>query len=263
MKIGIFYHRKKVDAKTVKQIAALLKQRGAVCEIFKTKEDIGGVDRLIVLGGDGTMLHAARKVSSLGIPLVGMNYGTIGFLTEFEKDDVEGLIDVVLNDSCATLKRSMLEVSVRGETYFCLNELTLMRRRHPAEKDSVVRISVKINDCPAGGFISDGLIVATPTGSTAYSLSAGGSIITPDCEVFLLTPVCSFSLRSRPIACSDKSVLKLSFHEGSALLLHGDGIFLGEVDSRDVITIRKAEKYATFLSKERSDFFHRLTEKIN
>lgn len=263
MKIGIFYHEDKVEKKVLEELVAALREKGAECLLFRREEEIDNVDRLIVLGGDGTILHAARRVSALGIPLVGMNFGTLGFLTEFESNDLEGLIKLILNESCAMLHRSMLEVSFRGKNFYCLNELSIMRRRYLTQKDGVVHISVNIDDCPAGEFVSDGLIVATPTGSTAYSLSAGGSIFTPDCEVFLLTPVCAFSLRSRPIACSDKSTLHISFHEGNTLVLHGDGIYLGEVGTDDIITVRKANKNATFLVKEKNDFFRRLTKKIN
>lgn len=263
MKIGIFYHQDRTPQNAVKDVADALTGRGAEVTLFTKGTDIGNIERLVVLGGDGTMLRAARRACLLGIPLVGMNYGTIGFLTEFEKDQTEELVELVLDKQCAKLHRSMLEINFGGNVFFSLNELTMMRTISADSKKNVARISVKIDDSPAGDFTADGLIVATPTGSTAYSLSAGGCILTPDCESFLLTPVCAFSMRSRPIACSDKSDLKFVFHTDSILLLHADGKFLGEAGENDFVVVRKAKQYATFLTQGRNNFFHRLTEKIN
>lgn len=263
MKIGIFYNEKRTQRSEIEETDRLLKQRGAETVVFSREEQIGVVDRLIVFGGDGTILRAARKVSPLGIPLVAVNYGTIGFLAEFEKNETRELIDLVLNENCPLQYRSQLEVSFHGKKFYCLNDLTFMREVSANSHSKTGRISVNINGHDAGVFTADGLIVSTPTGSTAYSLAAGGSILTPDCEVFLLTPVCAFSLRSRPIACSDRSELAFSFPKDSALVLHGDGIYIGEVGEKDVVTVRKAERSAIFLTKEKTDFFRRLTEKIN
>ncbi len=263
MRIGIFYNRERVGQAAVSELSDKLKARGAQVALFSSENEIMDVDRLIVLGGDGSILRAAHRASQSEIPIVGVNYGTIGFLTEFERDETEELVELVLKKDCRILRRSMLEIRARGETYTCLNELTLMRRISPEAGESVVKISAKIDDSPAGEFTADGLIVATPTGSTGYSLSAGGSIFTPDCEVFLLTPVCAISLKSRPIVCSDKSELKLSFPEDSTIVLCGDGRFLGEFGGADTVVVRKSPRHADFLTKKRNDLFRRLTEKIN
>ena len=126
----------------------------------------------------------------------------------------------------------------------------------------VVTISVTIDGSHAGEFIADGLIVTTPTGSTAYSLSAGGSIMTPDCETFQLTPVCAFSMRSRSIAYSNRSELGFSLPQG-ALVLYGDGVYLGQAGAKDKLIVRKSVRSAAFLTRGLSEYFRRLTEKIN
>lgn len=261
--IGIYYHQTKVSADDVARFASAFEQRGAAVKLFQKASDIGGVDRLVVLGGDGSILRAANVASQTGIPIVGVNYGTIGFLAEFERDEADRLAELVLNKNAKILRRSMLEIEVGGEIYTCLNELSLMRRISPEAGESVVKILAKINDDPAGEFTADGLIVATPTGSTGYSLSAGGSIFTPDCEVFLLTPVCAISLKSRPIVCSDKSVLTFSFPKKSSIILCADGRFLREIGEGEVVYVRKSQKSADFLTKKHNDLFRRLTEKIN
>lgn len=262
MKIGIFYHSEKAKADAANALKEQLSARGAEVELFSSEREIGGVDRLVVLGGDGSILRAARYASLAGIPIVGVNYGTIGFLAEFEREQTEELCALALSLKSRVLSRAMLEVEAGGKSYVCLNELTLTRRISPEAGERVVRILLEIDDAPAGEFRSDGLIVATPTGSTGYSLSAGGSIVTPDCAVFLLTPMCAVSLRSRPIVCSDKSKLTLSFSAGSTIALCGDGVFLGEVEGEDRVIVKKSQRHADFLVKEKNDFFRRLTEKI-
>ncbi len=261
MKVGIYYHEKKVPEEGVRSLETLLAAAGAFPRRFSQAEDIGGVDRLIVLGGDGAMLRAARRASLLEIPLVGINYGTIGFLTEFERGEEREAAALVLDPACSCVERAMLEATVGGRAHHCLNEIAFMRRIAPDAEDGVIGVCVEIDASPAGKFSADGLILATPTGSTAYSLSAGGSILTPDCGAFLLTPVNAFSLRSRPIVLSDKSVLTFTFPDGA--IVHGDGEFLGELKCGDRVTVKKSSRHAAFLSEGKQDFFRHLTEKIN
>lgn len=263
MKVGIFYHEAQVPPAEAEELARTFISRKADAVCFTSEDEIPCVERLVVLGGDGTVLHAARKAAESGIPLVAVNYGTIGFLTEFERDEAEDVVELVLDKSCRLLRRSMLQVGFRDRTFYCLNELALMRRNALDAQNGLIRILVTIDGSHAGEFIADGLIVSTPTGSTAYSRSAGGSIMTPDCETFLLTPVCPLSLKSRPIACPDKSALSFSVPKGVAVVLHGDGNCFGEARCGDTITVKKAERAAIFLTKGKQDFFRRLTEKIN
>ncbi len=264
MKVGVFYNVDQVEEKICRRAGDLLRSAGGECVFFPSAEQIGGVDRLLVLGGDGAILRAARKASEYDVPIVGINFGTLGFLTEFERDELEEGVAFVMSDAPFAVRRSMLKVCGKGVEAHCLNEFAILRRVAARSADKIMHISVMIDESSAGEFTADGLIVATPTGSTAYSLSAGGSIMTPDCEAFLLTPVCAFSLRSRPIACSDKSKLSFSLRGAkSGMALYGDGIYLGDMRGDDRIFIEKSERFATFLTKNKGEFFRRLTEKIN
>ena len=263
MKVGIFYNAQQVEFAVAKKLANLLQEKEAQPMLFTSLEEISGIDRLIVLGGDGTLLRAARYASDAGIPLVGVNFGRLGFLTEFEREEAEQAVSLVLDDTCETLHRSMLEVNLNGMRTQCLNELSMLRPINEAGDIKVVRISIAIDGSSAGEIAADGLIVTTPTGSTAYSLSAGGCIMTPDCESFLLTPVCAFSMRSRPIACSDRSTISFTVEKDASLMLFGDGIFLGSVGADDSLTVRKSERFATFLTRDKRGFFRRVTTKIN
>lgn len=262
MKIGIFYNRDQAERSVAESLADFVRRAGHNAQIMSEPDEVSGIDRLIALGGDGTMLRMAKRASALAIPIVGVNFGRLGFLTEFEREEAQSAVSLVLDEKCARLERSMLEVELNSKKYECLNELALLHPVAPGKENKVVTISVTIDGSHAGEFIADGLIVATPTGSTAYSLSAGGSIMTPDCAAFLLTPVCAFSMRSRPIAYSDKSELGFSLPQG-ALVLYGDGVYLGEAGASDNLIVRKSSRSATFLTRGISEYFRRLTQKIS
>lgn len=262
MKIGIYYNSKQVDEGTACGLAAEIAKKGGEAVLFSCAEEIKGVDRLIVLGGDGTVLHAAKRTSQLDIPLVGVNFGNLGFLTEFERDEANNAVSLALEGK-EILVRSMLEVNLNGSVSHCLNECSVLRPVSPEAMGGVVSLSVEIDGSGAGEYPADGLIVATPTGSTAHSLSAGGSIMTPDCATFLLTPVCAFSMRSRPVAYPDSSTLTIALNDNKRVFLYGDGVFLGEAGKGDVITVKKSGRRALFLTRSRAGYFYRLTEKIN
>lgn len=263
MNIGIFYNKLQVGYEAADRLADKINAMGGEARIFSDLEQVKDVDRLIVLGGDGTMLHAARRASELEIKLVGINYGHLGFLTEFECGEEDGAMALALDSACPLLERTILEVDFNGKKSHCLNELSLLRGVGADCDNKAVKISVTIDGSAAGVFNADGLIVTTPTGSTAYSLSAGGSIMMPECATFQLTPVCSFSLRSRPIAYPDCYELQIFLPKSSKLILCGDGSYLGEASGGDSIKVRKAVRSAVFLTRNKHDCFRRITEKIN
>lgn len=262
MKVGIFYHSVQDTQNAAVMLADLIRGAGGDAVLFTDENAISGVERLVVLGGDGTVLRGARRAAANGIPLVGVNFGRLGFLTEFEGDELAQAAEFVLGSSCETLFRSMMEISLNGQTTQCLNECTLLRPVREGEDNRATAIGVSIDGSDAGIFLADGLIIATPTGSTAHSLSAGGSIMAPDCETFLITPVCACSMRARPIAYPDRCTL--TFRLGAEkLLLYGDGRYLGEVSGNDALTIRRSPQNAAFLTRDKSGYLRRLTVKIN
>ena len=261
MKFGIFYNDQQTDETNANRLAQFIRERGGEAFVFSRVTQIEGVDRLIVLGGDGTVLRVAKRASQIGIPLVGVNYGTLGFLAEFERGEEEKAAELVMSD-CDVVRRSMLEVELDGKKTYCLNELALLHPVNEKQSNGVVKISVEIDGSKAGNFIADGLIVATPTGSTAYSLSAGGCVMTPDSQTFMLTPVCAFSLRSRPIVFPDSCTLTIALSEDT-LMLYGDGDYLGQVSGEHRLIIKKAERTALLLTADRNGYFRRLTQKIN
>ncbi len=257
MKIAI-YSNDRVPSGEAERLCAELSARGASAVCVKDPEALTGFDRIAVLGGDGTLLRVAKAAR---VPIVGVNYGRLGFLTEFERGEEE-VVSLLLDGSCPTLTRTMLSVRIGGKEHLCLNELALLRRIAPDRSNRVEKISVAIDGCPAGDYVADGLIVATPTGSTAYSLSAGGSILMPDCAAFQLTPVCAFSLKSRPVVYSDRSALTFTLAASDELMVYGDGVFFTNIKVGDELTVRKAEQTAVFLTRDKRNFFPRLMQKL-
>jgi NAD+ kinase len=263
MNIGIFYNTLQTEQSAVRTLMRMIEDSGGKPLVFSELDRVEGVDRLIVMGGDGTMLHAARKASESDIRLVGINYGHLGFLTEFERGEEASAVKLAMDESCPLLERAMLEVDLNGKKTFCLNEVSLLRGVGENCGNKTVKIFVTIDGSAAGVFNADGLIVTTPTGSTAYSLSAGGSIMMPECSTFQLTPVCAFSLRSRPISYPDRYELQMFLSESGSVSVFGDGSYLGQAGKNDKISVRKASRKVIFLTRNKHDCFRRITQKIN
>ncbi len=263
MKVGITYSDLQVDGAAPTAYRDAILRAGGEAVVFCMDEPFPDVDRLIVLGGDGAVLHAAMRASERGIPLFAVNYGHIGFLTEFERDEPDRAVALALSEKPDCIVRSLLEVDLGGNKTLCLNELSLLHPVSGGEDIRTGKLCVKIDGSSAGDFTADGVIVATPTGSTAYSLSAGGSIVTPDCPAFLLTPVNAFSLKSRPIVYPDSSELSFSTTGGDTFLAYGDGHFLGTFSMGKTLTVKKSQRKVIFLTQSRHEFFRRLTRKIN
>lgn len=185
--------------------AALAKSIDGFKFVDTIDELADGSDALIMLGGDGTMLEICGAAARHRVPIFGINLGHLGFLTSVEKTDV-GKLSCLFSGDYTTEKRMMIDVETGGSVYTALNEAALFS----AETSKIAHFSLFCDGRKAIDIASDGLIVSTPTGSTAYSLSAGGPIIDPSTELFCVSPVCPHALGSRPIVFSADSVLGVS-----------------------------------------------------
>ena len=264
MKVGVYWNRatKKLLSVRVALIEAL---RGAGIPFaeFAEVDVIGGVDVLVVLGGDGTILKVAIEAGRRGIRVLGINAGNLGFLTEFEGDQVQEAVRL-LSGKYDTERRSVLEVVVNGNSFYALNEAVFQRRYEPEADDNVVAVCAEIDGKKVDEFVGDGIIISTPTGSTAYSLSAGGSILTPGIAAFILTPVCAHSLHNRPIVYADSSLLRVRLSERRAgVALYCDGKPVGDLHYGDKILLKKADFGVEFIKNKDSNFFDRLLFKLN
>ncbi len=267
MKVGVLGNINKIKtAQTLEEIVAFLQASGYDTVRFTTPKEIDGVDVVLILGGDGAILHAAVNAAQKGIKIIGINYGNLGFLTEYEKDErerVKELLDRLQEGGCRIIKRSLLQLTVGDRTHYALNEIAVQRDYGAIASTStqILGLSVAAKEGKYS-LAGDGALICTPTGSTAYSLSAGGAILTPEVPVFMLTPICAFSMRARPIVFADTDEFTLTVEKGKSIVL-ADGRVVAAIPEGVTIKIKKAPFTADFPVKEDSDFFARVRNKLN
>lgn len=266
MRVGIYLNLKyKAEQKAfLNQIYSALSGDNFECFAVNNAEQIKTLDLLLVLGGDGTILNVASECARHGVKILGVNCGHMGFLADFEANQLEQALSLIKSGDFKTVKRSMLGINYRGKEYLALNEVVLQRSTTGNAFSNTVSLHAEIDGSTVDNFSSDGLIISTPTGSTAYSLSAGGSILTPDLSAFIMTPICPHSLHSRPIVFSDSSTVKINqSQKDCALNLIVDGRVVETLKGFDIITVKKAEYYTEFISVDDKNFFDKLLIKLN
>lgn len=225
-------------------------------------ENIEGVDYMISMGGDGTFLEAANKVGDREIPILGVNMGRLGFLADVLPSEIETTLDHVLRGDHIIEDHTVIKLETNGETVECnpfaLNDIAVLKR----DSASMISIRAYVNGDFLVNYQADGLIIATPTGSTAYSLSNGGPIIVPQSGSLCITPVAPHSLNIRPIVINDTSVIELEVCSRS----HN---FLVAVDGRSMkmaeetrLTIRKAPYTIKLIKLKSQRYFSTLHEKL-
>jgi NAD+ kinase len=221
-------------------------------------------DFVIVLGGDGTLLSTARCVAHAGIPILGINLGSLGFLTEVKQEEIEQALADVDAGRCELSLRPMLHCQVQRDgkcvaTYEALNEVVM-------NQSAVARITdfeVRVNGNFVANYKADGVIISTPTGSTAYSLAAGGPILSPDVPGFVITPVASHALTNRPLVVQDTAVIEtriLVTREQAFLTV--DGQVGTQLDECDVVRCRKSDYQVKLFKLAGRSFFDVLRTKL-
>ena len=267
MKIGILGKITKVKTDdTIEKLVQLLTCAGHETKRFSTCNEIVDVDVVIVMGGDGAILHSAVHAAKNGVKIIGINYGNLGFLTELEKDETEKIVAFLSeleNNTCRIVKRSLLQCEVGGRTFYSLNEVALQRDYGSPTSPPTQILKVEIASREGKERIAgDGILITTPTGSTAYSLSAGGAILTPEVPVFMMTPICAFSRRTRPTVFSNDDEFTITVTRGKALLLI-DGLTVAHLPENTQIKIKKAPFTADFPKRADTDFFERVRNKLS
>ncbi len=221
-------------------------------------------DVAIVIGGDGTMLSIARHLAPLDVPLIGINQGRLGFLTDIPFATMEDNLDAMLSGRYVEEHRTLLAAEVvradgTRDAAYALNDVVLNRGGGGTMIDCAVEID--------GRFVyamrADGVIVTTPTGSTAYALSAGGPILDPQVPAFALVPVAPHALTHRPIAFADTATIALTLERGRDAALHCDGQAHFALSEGERVTVRRAPHRARFLHPEGHDYFAMLREKLH
>ncbi|MBI4318157.1 MAG: NAD(+)/NADH kinase [Chloroflexi bacterium] len=228
-----------------------------------------GAEFAVTLGGDGTVLRAARLVAPLGLPLVGVNLGKLGFLTELGRREAARKLPMFVGQNCWVEERILLSVQVerraklaqgdwtfpgepRVETYLAVNEVVAGR----AALARAVDITITIDDTHLANYIADGVIVSTPTGSTAYSLAAGGPILHPQLENLILTPILPHLASAYPLVCPPGVVIRIEVTTGHQAGLTIDGQIEGPLYNGDLLELRAAPQRVRFLRAQVPTYFY-------
>ena len=240
------------------RVASLLKVRGYPRKVIPEK-----ADAIIVFGGDGTLLGVARLVGSHRVPILGVNMGGLGFITELKKNEVRKSLKMIFSEDCCFEERIMLLADVyRGRRRIAqqnaLNDVVLNK----SALSRMFELDLSVNDQYVSTFRADGLVISTPTGSTAHSLSAGGPVLYPTLETFLITPICPHTLTSRPIVLPDTFNLEVQIKTGDDVYLTLDGQVGVPLKTNDRIRVRKADYKTKFLTLHDRDYFKILRTKL-
>ncbi len=253
MKIGICY--KDGSEEKAAKIADHLKEKFDINLLFPIEKALNfseKADILIVVGGDGTVIKCAKIVRDK-VPLLGVKAGRLGFLSSYTFGDVDRMIEDIENNRLIKEKRFFLEVNTANDSFFALNDVVL-------EKDidgRMLEIEVVVSDGNPLWFFADGIIVSTPTGSTAYNLSAGGPVVHPSSETLQITPLLPHFLFNRGIVVPSSSIIRIMVDIESNLLL--DGKLMGKFQKIDV---RKSEMNVTILRPKDHDFYMALKNRL-
>ena len=254
------FSRVSIQVKIEKETAALVGQRGDQTIPQLAAES----DLLVVLGGDGTILNVADQLGDAIKPIFGINVGSLGFLTCSTSTDYREAVECIAKGDITFSQRTLLDVRVKNETVdgasmIGLNDAVLSRGELPR----LVRLRTRVNGEPLTEFNADGLIVATPTGSTAYSLSAGGPIMAPESGVFVITPICPHVLTNRSIIVTEDSLIEVEPTEGDyPVYLSVDGRDPMRVEMGSAVVIRKAKRTLPLAVMPDVSFFSVVRQKL-
>lgn len=267
--------QKDINLEITEQIRHHISRLGAVCNIYDQYDrDVSSIDIpeetqcILVIGGDGTILAAARMLVGSNIPLLGINLGTLGFLADVNLADLSKTLDLLLQDQYQVENRIMLTAEVykqgkKAVTYIALNDFNI--NRFGASR--VIGLKVGINGSVIDRYRADGVIVCTPTGSTGYNLSAGGPIINPTCKNFVITPICPHSLTARSIVLAKEDIVTVEVEQirsniKEEAIISFDGREGLSLFPGDQVKIYKSQEVTPFIKATEVSFVQILKEKL-
>lgn len=216
-------------------------------------------DAIVSVGGDGTLLRANALALEYDLPVLGINVGRVGFLTEVEMDELEAACQRLKCDDFAIENRMMLEIRSKDRVDLALNDVVISRGGY----SRLIGIDAWVDQDPIGRFMADGLIVSTPTGSTGYSLSAGGPIVCPELECMLMTPICAHSLQHRPVVTSAGQAITIRLSDDVHAMVSVDGMEPYSFSPGEQITITRADRFARFIRLQPKSFFSKIRVKLS
>lgn len=233
-------------------------------EDLRVKEELmKGVQATIVLGGDGTMLRAAHSIGTYDVPYIGINLGTLGFLTEIEESNVYQALDRLLKDEFVIEKRMMIEGSVKEKVFHSLNDVVITR----AGFSRIIGLKIYVNDQLLDTYEADGVIVATPTGSTGYNMSAGGPIVSPKSKAIVVTPISPHSLTSKSVVFDSSEEIKVEIMkkrktQDTEAIVSFDGGNNIELAAGDIVNVKMSDRSISLIKMYDVNFYSVLRDKI-
>ncbi len=282
MKVGIIVNRDKdQELKVSAGICSQFQEHGISCIICEQEKPAEGnhytdpaklpdnIDFVITVGGDGTLIQAARDLHSLDIPIIGVNMGTLGFLAELDVESIPLAVDRLCAGDYYIEEHMMILGNIyRGDVCIskdvALNDAVLTKFGHA----HVIHFDVYVDDQLLNSYAADGLIISTPTGSTAYNMSAGGPLIVPNASMMVMTPICAHALNSRSVVLPDSSRVRILIKDKPQTLpascaVHFDGAVFQRLRSGDVVELLRAPVTTKFLRLDHTSFFKVLQRKMS
>lgn len=238
---------------------------GLKCELFPSVASLAqAVDLLLVFGGDGTILHVVRQINGATTPILGINIGRLGFLTAVSSKDLEDALARVWTGECRVETRPLIEATGHcGNKPLRMSALNDIVISHGAVS-RLIELDVFVNNKLLTQYRGDGLIVSSPTGSTAYSLSAGGPIVSPDAEVFVVTPICAHALSNRAVIVGLDSVMQVELlSREMETIIAADGQIEAHLCAGERITIRRSRRRVRLLHPGEGSFFETVRQKLH
>ena len=248
--VGVVVHDDKGEAAEVAaRLEKLARDRGL--DVIRLNDEAPeGLDVVLGVGGDGTVLRAARVAWTRGLPVAGINVGRVGYLAEFEVEELDALVAAIADDRTLIFERMTVQVHFPGGSATGLNDVVVEK----VISERIIEIGVTINGERFARFRTDGIIVATPVGSTAYSLSAGGPVVDPELDALIMTPVAPHSLLSRSLVVSADTVIEVSVEIDRQASVNVDGHRVATVDPGQSVSISRGDEIVRFLTLEGHPF---------
>ena len=218
------------------------------------------ISTLVTMGGDGSILRIAHQYSELDAAILGINLGHLGFMADVQISHMLPSLDDFLKGNYSIQRRIMIDgISNQSHSFFAINDCVLHRARNP----SLVEIAIYVDDVLLSHFEADGLIVATPTGSTAYSLAAGGPILSPEIDAFVLTPICPHTISYRPIVIHPNQEIRIEYiSQHFPIEFVTDGLHRFEMSPKDYVILKKSPKTFKLVNLKKNDYFSTLRKKL-
>lgn len=266
--IFVFFNERNIDLVIESNFLEILYEKKLVAKPYKTfsshKELDKSFDLFLSIGGDGTILRAATLVRNSGIPILGINAGRLGFLASVQKENIATFLQMVVDKNYKISKRSLLKVNAFPrnkdlmELNFAMNEISVSRK----DTTSMITIEAYLDGELLTSYWADGLIIATPTGSTGYSLSCGGPILTPDVKSLVITPIAPHNLNARPLVIPDYTEIKLRVTGREEHYLVSMDSRITSIGNESVLTIKKTNFYINMVEIPNETFFKTLRTKL-